>query len=141
MQRKHINNGQTGMKTLVTILLIAVVSGSACRKNNRTVTSNQWRLVEVFYSIGGPGSWHPADPATQVLVIFATDGRFITTKNGIVDASGSGTYQTTDSVRYSIQVANAKLGAEIKNSSLYIYPVDPLCIEGCNSRYVRVLPD
>ena len=129
------------MKKLIVIFCLLILASASCKKSNRTYSPNQWRLVEVFFSPGGLGSWHPADPAISVIISFASDGKFVTTRNGVVDSSASGVYTTMDNKIFDIQLPNLKARAEIKDASLFLYPVAPLCIEGCNSRYERILID
>jgi len=98
-----------------------------------------WTYVEYFYSVGGPGSWHPA-PANQKIE-FKSDGSFSSTEFFL---KGVNRYEIVDSVTIKFQPVSRPsgymlMGYKMDSSlgDLYLYPVDPYCIEGCSNKFRR----
>lgn len=117
---------------------------SSCTKEVlRPVDHNilgKWIYKESGTSIGGPIIWQSAAPANQTIE-FKQNGAFISAQGFL---NGTNHYEKLDSVTLKFSpVANAsgfiKMAYVIDSSSgqLNLWPVDPICIEGCGYRFVR----
>lgn len=113
----------------------------ACSKSkdtgNRTTLEGNWKLTATALSIGGPMQEYPADVNKPVVVAFKTDGsyisnapenkytKFLVSGDNKVTLTGPGA--TTTTFQFSIAA-----------NTLKIWPTDPICIEGCYTKYVAV---
>lgn len=112
----------------------------ACKKNNAPVNTTlygKWKLTETAFSSGGPMEKRPADPNHPVYIEFTINGEY-------VDNRSSGTPTTfvidSNTVRF-----NARPNADtityryaIANGTLKLTPIQPMCIEGCYTKYINV---
>ena len=83
------------------LFLVLILSVSGCRKSsfrNASPIDNsliaRWTYVEYYFSSGGPGEWHPVQPANQEIE-FRSDGSFIPTATFL---NGVTRYEIVDSV-------------------------------------------
>ncbi len=100
----------------------------------------KWTYIEYFFSIGGPGQWHPVTPSNQTIE-FKTDGSFIPAGSFLKPATK---FEIVDSVTIKFQPASTPSGyilmgylIKAAERELYLYPVNPACIEGCNNKFKR----
>ncbi len=126
---------------MMMLLLFAV----ACRKSaNKDIgpvmLTGKWTFTENFYSTGGLGEWHPAQPANQVIE-FKPDGSFSGAANFL---SGATSYEIVDSAKVRFGPASLPAGFrlmiyDLKSApgTLVLYPADPICIEGCSYKFRR----
>ena len=134
------------MKTIYFIALALLLFDFGCSKrpisgeplNNDIL--GKWIWVENFYSIGGPGQWHPVTPASQTIE-FKPDGSFVAPNAFLSSATR---YELVDSITIKFQPASTPSGyilmqykIDVGGSELYLQPVDPRCIEGCNNKFRR----
>lgn len=93
-------------------------------------------------SIGGPQIFYPADPAHTIIVSFLPDGTYAYAKDGKTVAAQSGIYKKTDSTHYVIDISTSapaqKLQGVISGDMLNVYPIQPICIEGCSTQFTRL---
>jgi hypothetical protein len=134
------------MNRNLSILILFLVTIASCTKSadkERSLTSGltgKWEYTETYFSIGGPGTWHPVQPGGQTIE-FKPDGSFISV------ASFSGTfrhYEVNDSATVKFTPAPTSSGfvlmgyiIDSTEGSLLLYPVNPVCIEGCTDKFRR----
>jgi hypothetical protein len=130
---------------LLSFLLLILIIG--CNKQDcapKAAIANslmgKWTYKEYFYSTGEPGSWHPVTPA-NLTIEFLPDSSFL--PNDLF-LKGATSFEIVDSAKIKFQPANTQsgyilMGYEIKTAEgeLYLYPVDPMCIEGCSNKFVK----
>lgn len=121
------------------ILLVALVTVLiSCTKqkeeSNNTALVGKWLLTENYYSIGGPGTWHPADPTNPIIIRFAADSEFSTTGNFF---QGFTEYRIIDDRTIHFLKPNGEMlqAIYVVTDKLEISPVN--CIEGCTYRFIR----
>lgn len=100
----------------------------------------KWSYVEYYRSIGGPGEWLPVEPANQKIE-FKSDGSFLPAESFL---KGVTNYEIVDSVTIKFLPASTPSGYQLMGyqidtveRKLYLYPVNPSCIEGCSSKFRR----
>ena len=100
----------------------------------------KWTYTEYFYSIGGAGQWHPIVPTDQTIE-FKPDGSFISADSFL---KGANQFNIIDSVTIKFQPASTPSGyilmgylIKTPERELYLYPVNPMCIEGCSNKFKR----
>jgi hypothetical protein len=124
--------------------LILLLLLSACKKSNLEPINNtlfgKWTYTEYFYSTGGPGEWHSVTPANQTIE-FQPDGSLVSSVSFLKTATK---FEKIDSVTIKFQPAPTTRGyilmgysIDTRKRELYLRPVDPICIEGCNNRFER----
>ena len=135
------------MKSLLNLVIISIVLSGACRKTDPEIGGKsaqsligKWTYTDYFYSIGGPGEWHPVEPANQTIE-FKADGSFVPAESFL---KGVTRYEVLDSIRIKFHPTSTASGFTLMGYSiekagkeLKMYPIDPLCIEGCNNRFRR----
>ena len=91
-------------------------------------------------NIGGPGQWHPVSPANQTIE-FKPGGSFISSESFLKTATK---FEMVDSATIKFQPASTSSGYILMGFSintaeeeLYMHPVNPACIEGCNNKFKR----
>ncbi|WP_343700599.1 lipocalin family protein [Chitinophaga sp.] len=127
------------MKHMLYLSLLTLLF--ACGKKDKPSYVNEslignWKLTINAYSPGGPVEEHPADPSKPVVITFKTDGTFTSTAAGnkynhfTMDGNKvttTGPDATTVTYQYTIS-----------GSTLTLTPVNPVCIEGCYTKYVAI---
>jgi hypothetical protein len=132
----------TSIYSLLLLFLIAACSKSADLNKepiDKTLTG-KWTYTEHFFSTGTPGSWHAVSPAGQTIE-FKTDGTFVPAASFLKTANR---FEIIDSVTIKFQPTTAPqgytlMGYQIKTAEreLYLYPVNPMCIEGCSNKFTK----
>jgi hypothetical protein len=139
-----------GMKPSWCFSLVLVLCILACHKTEVSTTGSpqsrilgKWNYAKRYYSIGGPGEWHKIEPDSQSIE-FKSDGSFLPTESFL---PGARKYEVIDSAKIRFTPASTQsgyilMGYSLENGGeeLYLYPVDPICIEGCNNQFTRGLP-
>ena len=126
------------------IVSMIIVSFWGCRKSFLPVIDRnligRWVYVESYYSVGGPGKWHPVLPSNQKIE-FKPNGQFIPPQSFLRTMNW---YVPIDSVTIKFQPSlgsseNVLMGYKVDtlNNELFLYPVNPICIEGCNNKFKR----
>ena len=135
------------MKSLFYLILASIVLLASCGKTGNPVWQKsgknifgKWTYTDYYLSTGGPGEWQQVKPANQSIE-FKTDGSFVATESFL---KGATTYQILDSTRIRFQPTSTTSGftlmgysVEKEGKELYLYPIDPICIEGCNNKFTR----
>jgi len=127
---------------LTGLILLILLSG--CKKSSLEPIENtligKWTYTEYFYSIGGPAEWRTVTPANQTIE-FQPDGSLISSVSFLKTATK---FEKIDSVTIKFQPAPTTRGyilmeylINTTKRELYLYPVDPICIEGCNNKFKR----
>ena len=136
------------MKQLASLCLVFVLLNSCGKSTEKKADTRLgaqlyggWMFTGSYYSIAGPEEWHPAD-TTGISVIFAENGTLQT--NGIY--TGANRYIMIDSTTVEIQPLPTEKGyarfsfkVTENGNKLTLSPIDPACIEGCSSVFVRYL--
>jgi len=123
------------------IFLVFIVG---CKKSNLESTGNiligKWIFTEYYIAPGGPGQWQSVTPPGQ-MIEFKPDGRFISSESFL---RGSNHFTIMDSVTVKFQPASTSSGYILMGYSidtaareLLMYPVSPICIEGCEYKFKR----
>ena len=125
-------------------LLALVVLFASCSKDtldpNNKVLTGKWKLAETLADPGdGSGQWKKVSRETDTYIEFKANGDLAGTALG--DFS---TYAVSDSVTLTftkkdgVTIQNYRY--QLKDGFLQMSPAGPTwCIEGCGSRYVKVL--
>ena len=135
------------MKSLSYLFVISILLVAACRKTDDRIWEKsgqslvgKWTYTDYYYSIGGPGKWYEVNPENQTIE-FKADGSFVPAASFL---QGVTSYEILDSVRIKFKPAATASGFTLMGYSiektgkeLYLYPIDPICIEGCNNRFRR----
>jgi hypothetical protein len=135
------------MNRISILFLFLVFSIIGCTKssyrNSNPIDNSlvaRWTYVEYYFSIGGPGEWHPVQPANQEIE-FKSDGSFVSTESFL---KGVTRYEIIDSVTIKVKPVSRPSGYMLMgykintiDRELYLYPVDPYCIEGCGNKFKR----
>ena len=128
------------MKHMLNLAVLPLVF--ACSKNDkhpdRETLSGKWKLTANAYSAGGAIEENKVDPAKAIVIDFRADSSFTSTNtdnhynrysidvnNQTVTLTGPGA--TTSSLRFKVQ-----------RGTLILTPVNPVCIEGCFSKYTAL---
>jgi len=129
---------------LISILFLGIYL-SACKKSleRHSVDFNvigQWIYTENAIGIGPPGVWKPAEPPNEIIE-FKTGGIFVSAPDFLTGATN---YEVVDSISLKIMPVTTLNGyikmhykIDAVNGKLTLQPVEPLCIEGCDYRFVR----
>ena len=130
------------MKKIQLLLLPLLLFAIACKKSVEPIENSligKWTYTEYYYSIGGPGEWHPVTPPKQTIE-FKSDGTYIPSESFLKDANH---FEILDSVTVKFQPASTPSGFILMRYSidtgareLLMCPI-PLCIEGCSSKFKR----
>ncbi len=110
----------------------------SCSKSKTQINETllgKWQLAINAFSIGGPIEEHQADPSKPVIVEFKKDGTYTNSTGGAY-------------TQYSLNGNRVKLtgpGATtvtlqftIAGDTLTLTPIEPMCIEGCYTKYTAV---
>ena len=117
--------------TIFTLLL-------SCSKNKAHINEpllGKWQLSINAYSIGGPIQEHAADPAKPVIVEFKKDGTYTNS------ADSKYTQYSADGNRIKLTgpgATSVTLQFTITGTTLMLTPIEPMCIEGCYTKYNAV---
>jgi len=131
------------LQILSLLLLFFVI---ACQKSGNKIIEpienrliDRWTYTGYYVSNGGPGEWRTVSP--RQTIEFKADGTFIPCQSFLKEANH---YEILDSVTVKIEPASISSGYilmkyDIKPSerALYLSPADPMCIEGCSSKFER----
>ena len=126
------------------ILLFFII---ACKKDNKVIEPiensliGKWTYTEYYMSIGGPGDWRPVNPPNQAIE-FKPDGRFIPCESFL---PATDHFEILDSVTVKFQPASTSSGfilmgyvIDTIKGELQMYPVNPMCIEGCSNKFKKI---
>ena len=133
------------MKSSIRLLLLTlIVLSSACSKEvpdpTNTVLTGKWKLAETLADPGdGSGKWKKVSGGTNRYIEFKANGEL----SGNV-AGDFTTYALTDSSMLTFSQRDdatiQKYFYQLKDGYLQLSPAGPIwCIEGCGSRYIKVL--
>lgn len=117
----------------------------ACRKSNPDLIDRaiigKWTYIEYYIGIGGPTQWQPVTPANQTIE-FKSNGSFVPSTSFL---KGARNFDFVDSIIIKFQPAATSSGymlmghlIDSQTGELYLYPVNPACIEGCNNKFRRI---
>jgi len=127
------------------IILFLFITG--CSKKQEQKVSNdglvgKWKLTEVFWSPGGPGSWHPVSLPDQYIINFRENGKLSYSANFYMAHSFFDRYSVTGDTILVSSTLNNKTDEwrySFDGSDLIInFNVRVVCIEGCASRFRTV---
>jgi len=135
------------VKKFQSLVLSLLFFAIACKKSGNRIIEpidngliGKWTYTEYYYSIGRPGDWHSVTPPKQT-VEFKPDGTFIPSESFLKDANH---FEILDSVTVKFQPASTPSGFILMGYSidpgarqLLMYPVNPMCIEGCSNKFTR----
>jgi len=99
----------------------------------------KWWYSEYYYSIGSPGSWHTINPVTQWIELHA-NGELHTNMTQLRTATG---YLLPDSNQIKFIIPASQDGYLLYQyrfddlHALILSPLNPICIEGCASKFRR----
>jgi len=141
------NEKTNSVKKLQFLAAFLLVFAVACKKSSNRIIepienslTGKWTYTEYYMSIGGPGDWHAVSPPKQTIE-FKADGTFIPCESFCKEANH---FEIIDSVTVKIEPSSISLGYvlmryDIKPSerTLYLSPSNPICIEGCSSKFER----
>lgn len=133
------------MRILMGIVLSFLIAG--CEKNNENGSKDlisKWIETEHYYSIGGPGEWHPTKASDAEIIEFKNDNVFYSSLNKklnrhqVITSTGRTTPKLklfeegkTDTTYWLIN--------EVTQNSLTVGVIG--CIEGCGKKFTRVEND
>ena len=131
------------MKKLQLLGLVLLFLAVACKKSIEPIENSligKWAYTEYYISSGGPGEWRAVTPPNQTIE-FKPDGTFIPSESFLKDANR---FEILDSVTVKFQPASTPSGfilmgyiIDTMERELQMYPVNPMCIEGCSSKFTR----
>ena len=128
------------MKKLPILVLALLLFALACNKSVEPIESSligRWTYTEYYMGTGGPTDWQPVTPPNQTIE-FRSDGTFIPCESFL---KGANHFEIVDSVTVKIQPAAPSgfilMRYDIKplERALYLSPTNPICIEGCSSKF------
>ena len=93
----------------------------------------KWKLMQYYYSIGGPGEWRQASSENTSFLEFKEDGK-VTHSGPNIQTYSEGFRLSKDTIVFVRTSDEIKVKYELKNNTLRIFPP---CIEGCGQAYVR----
>ena len=119
---------------------------ASCEKNNENGSGeliSKWIETEHYYSIGGPGEWHPTKVADAEIIEFKNDNVFYSSLNNKLNRHQIHTEGTA--------APRLKLYEEGKMDTIYWFISEITqnsltvgvsgCIEGCGKKFTRVEGD
>jgi hypothetical protein len=126
-------------------LAIAIFLVTGCTKKQEQSESvsivGKWELIETYWSIGGPGNWHPFTSPEPVIIEFTAAENFNYTAN----------FPKADLKlnRYTLSASNIVNMSSTNNNNTdrwYIQHIDNdrldisiyMCFEGCAYRFSRM---
>ena len=131
------------MKKLQLPGLVLLFLTVACKKSIEPIESSligKWTYTEYYISSGGPGEWRAVTPPNQTIE-FKPDGTFIPSESFLKDANR---FEILDSVTVKFQPVSTPSGfilmgyiIDTMERELQMYPVNPMCIEGCSNKFTR----
>jgi hypothetical protein len=124
------------MKPIKYLILLFCITLSACKKDKTVATdlAGEWKLSEYYISSGGPGEWKAAEQKTQIK--FGSNGTM--SGNAYPDRVK---YAIKDSVTlsfYDNKNSVVDFRYRLKNGTLTLSPTNPVCIEGCASKFIKI---
>ncbi len=136
------------MKALQIFSLSILFFVFGCSKQGDNVKFNpeensiigKWTYAEQFYSTGSPGQWYPVIPANQTIK-FKPNGTFIATESFLKGATHFEFIDRETIKFYPLSTLSGfilmRYTLKEAGRELYLQPVDPICIEGCSSKFKR----
>jgi hypothetical protein len=130
------------VKKLQFFVLAPIFLAMGCKKSVEPIENSligKWTYIEYYMSPGGPGEWRPVSPPKQTIE-FKADGTFVPSESFLKEANH---FEIVDSVTLKIEpvapLGHMLMRYEIKTlrRELYLYPVNPMCIEGCSYKFER----
>jgi len=141
-QKSKIKSMGRSLFILLTILLVsASCSKPVPEKVPYPVNTliGKWKYTEHYMSIGGPGQWYLVQPPNQT-VEFKADGTF---QSAASFSTTFSRYEITDSATVKFTPAPNPTGSVVMKyefnsvtNTLLLYPVEPMCIEGCAYKFL-----
>lgn len=145
MQRNQHSNCQRAnglMKgVLITCCFLLFLLPGCKREKINNALIGKWNYTDYYLGIGGPGAWHSVTPAGQTIE-FRANGSFAGSESFL---SNFNTYRVNDTATVRFMSGwnisgSITMGYEVHaaDNTLFLYPVNPRCIEGCNNKFKRV---
>jgi hypothetical protein len=127
----------------ITLLLFTI----ACKKSGEKIIEpiensliGKWTYTEYYMGSGAPSEWRPVTPPNQTIE-FKPGGTFIPSESFLKDADH---FEILDSVTVKFQPTSTSSGFILMGYSidtmarqLQMYPVNPMCIEGCSNKFKK----
>jgi hypothetical protein len=131
-------------RQFVALWLVVFILG--CKKSDVQLIENnligKWMYTAYELGNAGPGQWRSAPP--NQVIEFKSDGSFISTNHFWTETQ----FQTLDSVTIKFWPDATSQGFILIRYSidtlageLLMYPINPICAEGCEYKYHRILID
>jgi hypothetical protein len=128
------------------VILLSLVFVLSCKKSGIQPIKNEligkWIYAAYNLGIAGPGQWRPAPP--NQVIEFKSDGSFVTTDHFWAESQ----FQTLDSATIKFWPDATSQGFILMRylidtlaGELLMYPISPMCAEGCEYKYRRILID
>ncbi len=134
------------MRLFFVFAAVFLITG-ACNKSSvnnfksyHDTLQGKWRYVEYYQSIGGPGSWYPANSVNQWLEL-KVNGTLSSNMDPFKDADS---YLLPDSNTIKFIIPSKPDGfllfqynIDTIQTALILSPLNPVCIEGCSIKFKR----
>lgn len=126
------------MRNMLYLTLLSLLF--ACNKGKNPGAdqplTRKWKLTVNAYSIGGPLQEHPVTGAKQTVIEFKENGTFTSTA-----ADNPHNRYTADAAANTVTLtgngaATVIMRYAISGSNLTLTPIQPICIEGCYTKYI-----
>jgi len=152
LQRWGKNSGQTKKKKMKYCLIGALLLSAclySCKKTGKetggpipATLTGKWNYAAYYFSIGGPGGWHPANEQDK-WIQFKEDGSF---SSNLSPFNTAIRYHLTDSVHVQFITAVStdsslfySFSIDTVQGFVSLSPARPMCIEGCAQKFTRQL--
>ena len=133
---------------LIAALLLSACLYS-CKKSGKetggpipATLTGKWNYAAYYFSIGGPGGWHPANEQDK-WIQFKEDGSF---SSNLSPFNTAIRYHLTDSVHVQFITAVStdsslfySFSIDTVQGFVSLSPARPMCIEGCAQKFTRQL--
>jgi len=137
------------MRVLLLSGLVIFISFLGCKKSGGgditaqdSSFTGKWVYTSFYFGMGGPSVNQPANPPNQ-LTTFHEDGSMYSTVSFLKDYLR---FEIQDSARIRLFPSARPVGYllmgyhfNIADHSLTLFPVEPLCIDGCGYIFKRAL--